>query len=117
MTTRRSTNELYRNFELQFNARLARYDSLATDASLLDSTSALMSFANAAVDPIQRLSILAATFLYSIFNSNFFTDDVPKPSQCKSVAIILRQSDNKRVSNQTVRIISSSFANIHNAVD
>lgn len=118
MTTERSTNESYRNFESRSNAQLARFDSPATGASISESIFALMLLSNAAVESSQRVSILAsAAPSSSIVNSYFFTNDLLKLVHYESVATILRQCDNQRVNDPAIYTISSSFANVPNTSD
>lgn len=118
MTMKRNNNESYRVFDSRFNAQPAHFNSLATDASLPDSTSALMLLVNAAVDSSRCVSILAADGLSSdIVNPNSSTDDMLNLVQYESAATILRQCDHQPIHDASVRTTSSSSANVSNASD
>lgn len=54
-SAKRSPNESFRVFEIRFIVQLSRFNSLATHASLTDSSSAPMLLAIAAIDSSQRV--------------------------------------------------------------
>lgn len=74
MNTKRNTNASYGDFESRFNAQLAPFNSLATDASLSDSISDFMLFANAAAGP-------ASVCRYSLLPLLYLTLSIPSPLQ------------------------------------
>lgn len=112
MSTKRNSNESFRDFELRFDAQLSRFNSLATHASLTDSISALMLLANATVDSSQRVSILAAASLSAnLVNPNDSADSMLKLVKYESVASVLRQCDISRTNVVTTRTIATSSAN------
>lgn len=60
LSTRRNTNESFRNFESRFTAQLAKFNSYGSSTKLPKSQSPLMLSSNAAVESSQRISVLAA---------------------------------------------------------
>lgn len=117
MSTRTNPSESFRDFELKFNSQLSRFNSLATNASLTDSISALMLLANAMVDSSQRVSILAAASpTANLADLNDSTDGMLSMVKYECIATVLRQYDNQRqvdTPNPTIRTSTALVSTTH----
>lgn len=110
ISTKRSSNETFRNFESRFNAQLSRFNALSQSTMFPNAISAFSLLANANVDTAQRISILAAASPSSTTaDDEATTDSLPNMVSYESVATVLRQCD--QASEQT----SSHLYNVANA--
>eukprot|EP00171_Calliarthron_tuberculosum_P006240 IDg6240t1 len=111
LCTRQGSNESFRNFELRYQAQLARFNSHSESCKLPDSLTAFMLLANSAIDSSQRISVLAtATPSASNFDQSATTNDYLKKISYKSIATVLRQCDKSKTDIDTVIDVSFSSA-------
>lgn len=96
MNTNRDSSESFRNFKQRFEAQVAKFNFHSSLGSYMfpDSLVAVMLMANAIVDGMERISILAAaTRRDSTLSSSFSSSDFLKSLIYEAVSFVVRLCD------------------------
>ncbi len=107
LSTKRGSNEAFRNFESRFAAAISKFKSHSASA-LPESLMAFMLLANSATESNRRIFILAAGTTLSIgFHEDLSNSDLLTTTKYDSIASVLRQCD-KGKRNRTIHSNSAN---------
>ena len=111
LSTKRSSNENYPNFESRFTAAVSKLNSHAAN-TLPESLTAFMPMANSSIDSNQRISILvAATAQSSELISSTASEELLKSVKYDLIVSILRQCDKAKPEHgsDAIRVNNANF--------
>ena len=93
LNTKRGHNEKFKNFELRFEAQVAKFHAHSDEVKLPEAMVAFMLLANANPETNHRISVLAAAAPTTKFETTSTTADYMKAVTYESIASVLRHCD------------------------